>query len=128
MHVLRALIALGLLSSPAAAAEWRQAREYELRLSPYDIQPGTVRLRAGEPVRLRLVNNSSVRYRISAPGFFRSSQLRRRDGRLVDGGTIAVGPGETREIVLVPVPGRYAVKSPNLLHRILGMHGRIIVE
>ena len=128
MRVYLSLVALSLLASPAAAAEWRQAREYELRLSSYDIQPSTIRLKAGEPVRLRLVNNSTVGYRLSAGDFFASSQLRRRDGRAVDGGSIAVGAGETREIALVPAPGRYRLKSRNFLHRILGMHGQIIVE
>ena len=129
MRLARYLAALALIASPAASApEWRQAGDYELRLTSYDISPGTIRLRAGEPVRLRLVNNSNMNYSLSAPRFFAAAQVRGRDGRMLRNGVVAVRAGETREIAVVPAAGRYSLKSRNLLQRILGMHGRIIVE
>lgn len=129
MRILAGLVLASLFAVPAAAAEWRQAREYELRLSGFDIEPADIRLRAGEPVRLRFVNHGSVGYRLSAPAFFRNARLRTRDVRTLGRrGTISLAPGETREILLVPAPGRYAMRSRNLFHRVLGMRGRIIVE
>ena len=122
------LIAAGLTAAPAAAAEWRQAREHELRLSSFDIEPATIRLKAGQPVRLRLVNTGGVGYSLSARDFFRAAQLRRRDSRAVVGGAVAVGAGQTQEIALVPAPGRYTMKSRNLFHRIMGMRGTIVVD
>ena len=104
------------------------APEYDVQLSTYDIQPRDIRLRAGEPVRLRFVNNSNQRLTFSAGGFFRSARLRRRDAGLVRGGSISVPPLSTRTVVLVPKPGRYRAQGANLLHRALGMSGRIIVE
>jgi len=117
-----------LLTSPVAAQEWRMAPEYDVQLSTYDIQPAEIRLRAGEPVRLRFVNNSNQGLRFSAGEFFRSAQLRRRDSELVRGGDVEVPALSTRTIVLVPKAGRYKAAGANLLHRLLGMRGRIIVE
>ena len=117
-----------LLASPAAAQEWRMAPEYDVLLTTYDIQPGEIRLKAGEPVRLRFVNNSNQGLRFSAGDFFRNSQLRRRDSGLVKGGSLEVPALSTRTLVLVPKAGRYKAIGANLLHRLLGMSGRIIVE
>ena len=125
----RLLLPLALLiASPAAAQDWRMAPEYDVQLSTYDIQPQDIRLRAGEPVRLRFVNNSNQRLTFSAGGFFRSARMRRRDSGLVRGGSVSVPPLSTRTVVLVPRPGRYRVQGANLLHRVLGMNARIIVE
>ncbi len=104
------------------------APEYDVLLTAYDIQPGEIRLKAGEPVRLRFVNNSNKGLRFSAGGFFREARLRRRDSGLVKGGSVEVPALSTRTIVLVPKAGRYKAASANLLHRLLGMSGRIIVE
>jgi plastocyanin len=125
----RSLISLALLLAvPAAAQEWRMAPEYDVQLSTYDIQPGEIRLKAGEPVRLRFVNNSNQGLTFSAGDFFRSARMRRRDSGLVRGGAVKVPPLSTRTIVLVPRPGRYRAQGANILHRMLGMSGRIIVE
>lgn len=117
-----------LLASPAAAQDWRMAPEYDVLLTAYDIQPGEIRLKAGEPVRLRFVNTTNQGLSFSARGFFRDSQLRRRDSALVRDGTLEVPPLSTRTVVLVPKAGRYKANGANFLHRLLGMSGRIIVE
>lgn len=125
----RLLLSLLILAAvPAAAQEWRMAPEYDVQLSTYDIQPGEIRLRAGEPVRLRFVNNSNQGLTFSAGDFFRSARMRRRDSGLVRGGSVRVPPLSTRTVVLVPKPGRYRARGANLLHRMLGMSARIIVE
>ncbi len=118
-----------LFPAPAAAApDWRQAREYDVLLSSFDIQPPRMTFKAGEPLRLRLINNSVEPHSFSAGAFFRGSEVRTRERALVAGGSVTVGPGETREILLVPKAGRYTARCPNLFHRIMGMRARIIVE
>lgn len=116
------------MASPAAAQDWRMAPEYDVLLTTYDIEPGEIRLKAGEPVRLRFVNNTDRGLIFSAERFFRDSKLRRRDSALVRHGGIAVPALSTRTIVLVPKAGRYKATGANFLHRLLGMSGRIIVE
>ena len=129
MHRLCLLASLSLIAAPAAAqTEWRQAREVDVLLSNLDIQPETIRLRAGEPVRLRFVNNSHIPHSFSAGGFFKASQYRNRDKGAIGGGSVEIGPGDTREVVLVPAKGRYSARCSNLFHRVMGMSARIIVE
>ena len=124
------LILLLLVAAPAAAQEpeWRAAREYEVLLRPFDFDPGTIRLEAGRPVKLRLINQGQASFSFSARDFFRAARVRSIDADLVADGHVRLAPGEIRTIALVPAPGRYRVHSGNLIHRLLGMQGRIIVE
>jgi uncharacterized cupredoxin-like copper-binding protein len=129
MRALFILTLLLLTASPAAAApDWRQAREYDVLLSSFDIEPRTMSFRAGEPLRLRLINNSVEAHSFSAGSFFAAGEVRERERSLVSGGTVTVAPGETREVLIVPKAGRYSARCGNLFHRIMGMSARIVVE
>jgi uncharacterized cupredoxin-like copper-binding protein len=120
---------LAFAAAPAAAApDWRQSRDVEIRLSNTDMEPGRIQLKAGEPVRLRLVNISETGHSFSAAEFLSRARLRGRDKRLVAGGSIDVPAGAVRELVLVPAAGRYRARCGNFLHRILGMSSEIVVE
>lgn len=123
-----AALALAAIAVPAPAQDWRVAREYEVLLTSFDVQPDEIRLKAGEAVRLRLVNTSNQGHSFSAQGFFKGARMRKRDAALVKGGEIVVPPLSTREVVLVPSAGRYKARSGNFLHRLMGMSGTIIVE
>lgn len=130
LPTMRTLLALLALALPAAlpAQEWRQAHDVEVRISNFDFSPATISLRAGEPVRLRLVNVSPSTHSFAADDFFSRAQLRPRDARGVQDGKVIVPPGDVRELVLVPAPGRYRARSGNLLTRLLGMSSLIVVE
>lgn len=121
---------LGLLfaSAPGAAQEWRQAREVEIRLSNFDIEPAKIALKAGEPVRLRLINNGASAYVVDGGELFAAGRIRNRDTRRIADGKIRVPGGETAEVSLVPRAGTYSLRSSNLLYRILGMRSRIEVR
>lgn len=127
---LELLIAALLFAAPAAAQEpeWRIAPEYDVLLRPFAYEPETIRLEAGRPVKLRFVNQGQATFSFSAPAFFRSARLRSGDSELAGGGHFRLAPGERRTIALVPAPGRYRVRSGNLIHRLLGMTATIIVE
>jgi hypothetical protein len=128
MRRLILLLSLLLMAMPVAAQDWRMAPEYDVLLTSFEIQPRVIRLKAGEPVRLRFVNNSEQRHIFSAPAFFGRAQLRRRDGAVVRRGAIVVPPLSERTIVLVPKAGRYGARGDNLFRRMLGMKARIVVE
>lgn len=131
MYRLCFLLSLFLFGAAPAGAqqpEWRWAREYEVLLSSFDIQPHPMRFKAGEPLRLRLINNSSIPHSFSSEAFFAKANVRRRDRELARRGRIVVAPGDTREILLVPAAGRYSVRCANLYHRLLGMRADIFVE
>ena len=120
------------LAAPAAAQEpaqdWGMAAEYDVLLTSYAIQPKVLRLKAGEPVRLRFVNNSNEPHRFAAGAFFARAQLRERERGMVRGGAILVAPLSEETLVLVPRAGRYGMSGGGLAQRLLGMHGRIVVE
>ena len=128
--LLSALLLAAPLAAPAAAQEpeWRQSADADVLLEPFDIEPGTLRLEAGRPVRLRFVNSGQRSLSFSAPGFFRAARIRSRDGDDLADGSFRLEAGERRTIVLVPAAGRYRMRSDNFLHRLLGMSGTIIVE
>jgi plastocyanin len=125
---LLACLAVLLLAAPAPAQEWPMAPQYDVLLTSYAIQPAVIRLKAGEPVRLRFVNNSNERHRFAAAAFFRAAQVRPFDAAAVEGGAIVLPPLSTRTIGLVPKAGRYRVAGDNFIHHILGMAARIVVE
>ena len=128
MRGLAVILSILLAAVPAAAQDWRMAPEFDVLLTRWDIAPDKIHLNAGEPVRLRFVNNTHQTLSFSAKGFFRAAQMRRRDGELVKGGEIEVPALSTRTVVLVPRKGRYDVTGGNMLHRLLGMSGKIIVD
>jgi plastocyanin len=119
-----------LLAAPAIAQqpEWRTAREYDVLMRPFAYDPPTIRLEAGRPVKLRFLNQGQATFSFSARGFFRAARVRPGDAELVADGHLRLAPGEVRTIALVPARGRYRAQSGNLIHRLLGMSARIVVE
>lgn len=129
MRLLPLLAAL-FLAAPAAAQqpEWRTAPEHDVLLQAFDIEPATIRLRAGQPVKLRFVNQGQATFSFEADDFFRAARVRSGDGDDLGDGRFRLAPGERRTIALVPAAGRYRARSGNLIHRLLGMTAIIVVE
>jgi hypothetical protein len=128
MRRLIALLSLLMLAAPAAAQEWLSSPEYDVLLTNFEIQPRILHLKAGQPVRLRFVNNSNQSLSFAAADFFRAAQLRRRDADKVEHGVVTLGPLSDRTIALVPRAGRYGARSRNFIHRLMGMKSRIVVD
>ena len=128
MMMRRLLLPLLLAATPAAAQpDWRSARDVELRLAPNDITPAEVRLKAGEPARLRIISGTLGAYRLSAPGLLSAATMRQRDRTALSGGLL-IQPGEVRELVINAPAGRYPIASTSIVRRLLGMRAEIIVE
>jgi plastocyanin len=98
-----------------------------VRLSSFAFDPEPIRLKAGVPVRMRLVNESDGGHNFSAPTFFAASSF--LPGSLIpSNGEIEVGSHQTVEIVLVPAgPGAYPFECTHFLHSAFGMHGTVEV-
>ncbi len=116
--------------SPIAAPEpeWRMAIEHDVLLRPWAYEPKIIRIPAGQPVRLRFVNQSPATMAFGARDFFRAARMRPRDADVAARGGFRLAPGERRAIDLVAPPGRYRARSFNLVHRLLGMSAEIVVE
>jgi plastocyanin len=98
-----------------------------VQLSDFAFEPDHLRLKAGNPVRLRLVNDSGGDHDFSAPAFFAVSILQPGSSAPPDGG-IEVAAHQTVEIALVPkTPGTYPLECTHFLHDLFGMNGTIEV-
>lgn len=131
MRRLLPLFALLVLAAPASAQrepEWRTAPEQDVLLRAWAIEPETIQLEAGRPVRLRFVNQGDATHSFSASRFFRAARLRLRDRDVARSGTLLLRPGERRTIALVPARGRYRAGSRNAVQWALGLRGEILVE
>ena len=125
---MRTLLLLPLvLAMPASALAQDPARMVEVRLSNFDYSPREIRLRAGEPVVLRLVNSSGGGHDFSAPAFFAAARVDTGEA-LVRGGKIEVPSRQSVSVRLVPARGTYRLRCTHLLHSAFGMRGQIVVE
>ena len=116
------------VSTMAQETDWSTAPTVTVTLSSFDYTPATIRLRAGEPVILRLVNTSGKGHDFSAPEFFAAAVVRPQDRALLAKGKIELGGHVAREVALRPAAGRYRLRCTHFMHSAFGMKGEIVVE
>jgi plastocyanin len=123
------LVGLALLAGSAAhAQDWAHAQRVEISLSSFKYAPKTIRLKAGQPVVLRFVNQASGGHDFTARSFFEQAAVRASDRAEAADGKIDLKGGQSRDVALVPKAGRYRMKCTHSFHTLLGMTGQIIVE
>jgi plastocyanin len=122
-----ALLALGLIAAPAMAQSG-EAQRVEVKLSSFDFDPSTIRLRAGQPVILHLVNPGKGGHNFSAPKFFAAAEVSPADRALIRKGAVEVAGHGAADVSLVPRAGHYPLKCTHTMHSMLGMSGHIEVE
>ena len=122
---MRAFLIALLLALPAAAAAQPSARTVEVQLSSFDFAPNQIRLRAGEPIVLRLVNGGRGGHNFAAPDFFAAAA--QVSGPVRDG-KVEVAGHRSAEVRLTPARGRYRLRCTHTLHTAFGMTGEIVVE
>jgi plastocyanin len=118
------------LAAPALAQtlSWTDTTPVTVALSSFAYAPSTVRLPAGRPVRLILVNESGGGHNFAAPEFFAASTIRPEDRTRIRRGAVEVQRNSNIIVMLIPRAGRYRLRCTHLLHTGLGMSGEIIVE
>jgi plastocyanin len=97
----------------------------EVRLSSFAFAPETIRLRAGTPVVLRLVNTGSGGHNFAAREFFAAA---RDVAAPVSDGAVEVPEQGSVDVSLTPARGHYRLRCTHTLHSAFGMRGEIIVE
>jgi uncharacterized cupredoxin-like copper-binding protein len=117
------VILLAILAAVPAPAAAQQT--LEVQLSSFDFTPSTLRLRAGEPVVLHLVNSGDGGHNFSAPQFFAAAHG--VSGAVSHGAVEVPGHGSV-DVRLTPARGRYRLKCTHTLHATFGMRGDIVVE
>ncbi len=120
-------ILVGLVwSAPAGAAP--EFETITVHLSNFRFAPDLLRLRAGVPVRLHIVNDSTGSHNFSSPALFLLASSF-PDGAPPASAKVEVGPKGSEDVVFVPrAPGTYKVECTHFLHSLFGMTGHIVVE
>jgi uncharacterized cupredoxin-like copper-binding protein len=128
------LILLSTLAAASSAAfgqagpDWAHAPQVDVTLANFSYRPKTIHLRAGRPVVLHLVNSASGGHDFTAKGFFAASAIRPQDRSAVAGGSVELKGHQSRDVALVPRPGRYPLKCGHAFHKMFGMTGEIVVD
>jgi len=122
---MRMLAFLALLALPAVTAAQPAARTVEISLSNFDFTPSTIRLRAGEPIVLHLVNTAHGGHNFAAPEFFAAAS---GVSGPVTSGKVELHGNQTVDIRLTPARGHYHLRCTHTMHTAFGMSGEIEVE
>lgn len=112
------------LIAPAALAQDAPQR-VEIRLFNFDFTPSTIRLAAGRPVVLHLVNSGDGGHNFAAPEFFAAA---RDVSGPVERGRVEVAGNRSVDVALTPARGTYRLRCTHALHTAFGMTGEIVVE
>ena len=110
-----------LAASPAAA----QPQAITISVFSFGFTPKPIHLRAGQPVTLTFVNQSSHGHDFTAPEFFAASAV---SAGAAPGGKIPLAGNQTKSITLTPRAGTYPAHCSHFLHSSMGMTDQIIVN
>lgn len=123
------ILLLVLIAAPALAQpDWRAAPEVVVALENYDFAPREIHLKAGQPVRLHLVNRARGGHDFTARDFFAAATVRDADRGKIADGTVYLAGGATQDIALIPKAGRYKLHCGHTMHALFGMKGAIVVD
>jgi plastocyanin len=110
-----------LAASPAAA----QPQAITISVFSFGFTPKPIHLRAGQPVTLTFVNQSSHGHDFTAPEFFAASAV---SAGAAPGGKIPLAGNQTKSITLTPRAGTYPAHCSHFLHSSMGMTDQIVVN
>jgi plastocyanin len=91
----------------------------------FGFTPQPIHLRAGQPVTLIFVNQSSSGHDFTAGAFFAAATI---TAGAAPGGEIEFRGHETRSITLVPRAGVYPAHCSHFMHSMFGMRDTIVVN
>ena len=122
--------AIVLLAIPLASGALAQtAAPISITLTDYAFTPGTLDLKAGVTYQLHFINSGSKDHNFDAPEFFAASKIAPEDEAKVKKGLVALGGGQSVDVTVTPdKPGAFPVECTHFMHKMMGMHGNIIVQ
>jgi len=117
--------ALGTMNGAVAET----ATPVTITLTDYAFAPGTLDLKAGTAYQLHFVNSGSKDHNFSAPEFFAAVQVAPDDQAKIAKGIVELANGKTVDITVTPgSAGTFAVECTHFMHKMMGMHGNIVVQ
>lgn len=117
-----------------AGVDWTKAQRASIALNEYDFAPERLVFQRGTPYRLHLENRGDTTHTFTSEGFFKAiaaRELETPQGTVEQPllKTIAVAPGEAKELTFVPVEaGEYELECSRPFHAVFGMTGVIRIE
>lgn len=121
---LAAIAALSIFATgPLAAQPAPQA--ITVAVFSFGFSPKPIHLRAGQPVTLTFVNQSSHGHDFTAPEFFAASTI---SAGAAPAGKIPLAGHQAKSITLTPRAGTYAAHCSHFFHSSMGMTDQIIVN
>ena len=121
--------ALILMLSATGGAMAQGVTPLTVTLTDYAFTPGTLDLKSGTAYQLHFVNSGSKDHNFSAPEFFAAAQIAPDDQAKVAKGAVGLGAGQAVDIaVTASSAGTYAVECTHFMHKMMGMHGNIVVQ
>ena len=119
------LVALGVMDGAMAET----ATPLTVTLTDYAFTPGILDLKAGTAYQLHFVNSGSKDHNFSAPEFFAAAQIAPDDQAKLSKGIVELGGGKSVDITVTPgQAGTFAVECTHFMHKMMGMHGNIVVQ
>ncbi len=88
-----------------------------------------ITLKAGTAYRLHFSNDGSKSHNFNAPEFFAASQIAASDKDKVGDGSVELDSGQAVDLMVTPTRvGTYSFDCSHFMHRMLGMHGKVMVQ
>jgi uncharacterized cupredoxin-like copper-binding protein len=125
---LSGVLVLALLA-PSAGASAQTTASIAIILADYNFSPATLDLKQGTAYQLHFTNGGSKSHNFSAPEFFAASQIAPEDMAKVKNGMVELGNGQSADITVTPGrAGTYEFACTHFMHKMMGMHGEIVVQ
>ncbi len=105
-----------------------RAQPVTVTLANFKFIPKHIRLRAGTPYALHLVNTASGGHNFTAPEFFAAAKVAPEDAAEIADGQVELAGGASKTVRLLPAAGTYKLTCTHPGHALLGMTGDIVVE
>ena len=124
-----ALVLIAVPLTPMSGALAQTATPISITLTNYAFTPSALNLKAGVTYHIHLINNGSKDHNFSAPEFFAASQIAPEDGAKIAKGIVALDSGQSVDITVTPDhPGTFPIECTHFMHKMMGMHGNIVVQ
>ena len=123
------LVLLAVPLAPQSEAVAQTATPISITLTNYAFNPSALTLKSGVTYQIHFINGGSKDHNFSAPEFFAAAQVAAEDQAKIEKGLVALAGGHSVDIILTPgAPGAFAVECTHFMHKMMGMHGSILVQ
>ena len=124
-----ALVLIAVPLSQMSDALAQTVTPISITMTNYAFTPDALNLKAGTTYHMHFINSGSKDHNFSAPEFFAAAQIALEDQAKVTKGLVALEGGQSVDITVTPgQPGTFSVACTHFMHKMMGMHGNIVVQ